>query len=73
MELQKAFSFDAVTAGKVAKSLAIVAGGAIATYLLNQGMIWVGNGGIEDPALASILTAFFAWAINTVKEYIKGV
>ena len=64
--MQIEYSFDKETIIKIGKSALIVAGGAGLTYGLQE--LAKLDFGVYTP----VATAFFSWAINTVKEYVKG-
>ena len=64
--MQQAFAFDKQSLIKIGKSALIVAGGAGLTYALQE--LAKMDFGVYTP----LATAFLAWAINTVREYVRG-
>lgn len=63
---QKAFSFDKVTVGKIARGAAIAGGGAVLTYIL-QAIASTDFGNFTP-----IVVAVCGIALNALKEYMKG-
>ncbi len=66
MSIQKAFSFDKVTIGKIIRGTLIAGGGAALTYLL-QALMTV-DFGQYTPVVVMLLSV----ALNAVREFIKG-
>ena len=61
-------SFDKETLKSIAKGGAIAFTGAGAVALLN----YVGTIHIDNPALASLVAMLVPFAVNVIKEYVKG-
>jgi hypothetical protein len=66
--MQKAFSFDQETVGKIFRGAIIAATGAGAIAFLD----YIGKVQIDDPLLASFVVWIVPVATNAIKEYIKG-
>lgn len=63
---QKAYSFDKVTFGKIARGAAIAAAGAVLTYLAQY--VSSADFGVYTPVVVAVSSIL----INACKEFIKG-
>lgn len=66
--MQKAFSFDRVTVGKIFRGALIAVSGSAALGLLD----YFGALQIDNPAIAAAVAWAVPTLVNAVKEYIKG-
>lgn len=64
-------SFDSVTLKKMGISAALLAGGAVLTFLADNALKLLGAVGIP-PQAQPLALAVFTWLINTAKEWVKG-
>lgn len=68
---QIAWSLDRTTLKKMGISALLLAAGAVLTYLADNGLKLIGAVGIPAEYQPMVL-AGFTWAVNSVKEFIKG-
>ncbi len=67
--MQKKFSFDSITNNKIIKGAFIALSGSAALGLLE----YIGALKISNAILASFIVWFVPFAINAVREWMKGV
>lgn len=66
---QLQFRFDKVTLKKIAKGAIIASTGAAALAFLN----YIGTIHFDDPFLASFVAWVVPFAVNAVREWMKGI